>query len=238
MSTENGTPPGGLDRREAEGPVVADMHEPIYREMAEPREGYEPPPAWLIFFCLLVMGYGGWYLGMYSGALRADVYDEHPGAAVRVVRPAQQAPPDPMVLGRRIFNNCMACHQKDGRGLPGTYPPLDGSEIVNGRADVMAAIVLHGLEGPVTVHGETFNEVMPSWKHFTDQQLAAVMTYVRSSWSNRAAPVPPELVAAVREAAADRSGAPRAADLEALAAAPPVTAAKAEKSAKSDVVSR
>jgi len=218
-----------LRTREAEGPVVGDLHEPIYREMAEPREGYEPPPAWLIFLCLFIMGYGGWYLGMYSGAFKANVYDEHPGASAGVVKPVEQAPEDPMVLGKRIFNNCMSCHQANGKGLTGNYPPLDGSEYVNGRPDVAAAIVLHGLEGPVTVHGETFNQVMPSWKHFSDEQIASVLTYVRASWSNRAGPVAPEVVAAVRKATGGRQGSLRAADLEELAAAQPAQVARPPK---------
>ena len=55
-----------------DGTPVLDLHEPIYREMAEPRDGYEPMPTWLVFLCLAVMGFGGWYLGMFSGGFRAE----------------------------------------------------------------------------------------------------------------------------------------------------------------------
>lgn len=211
-----------LERREAEGPVVVDLHEPIYREMAEPRDGYEPAPSWLVFLCLFIMGFGGWYLGMYSGAFSPKVYNENPAAGVRSAPPAAPRKIDPKVLGRRVFNNCMSCHQQDGQGVPDNYPPLAGSEWANGRADVAAAIVLHGLEGPIEVEGRHFNQVMPSWKHLTDEQLAAVLTYVRGSWGNSGGPVKPALVAAVRKATGEISRSLRAEDLMRFKAGPPL----------------
>jgi mono/diheme cytochrome c family protein len=215
MSTPNGPGDGGLTRRESDATEVVDLHEPIYREMAEPKDGYEPPPTWLLFFCLALMGFGGWYLGTYSAGFDPTVYSESSSA-----RPAATAatptPVDPMVLGKRVFNNCMACHQADGRGVPGNYPPLDGSGWAQGRPDVLAALVLHGLEGPITVEGQTFNQVMPKWSHLSDEQLAAVLTYVRGSWSNSAPPVTPELVAAMRDRTADRTGSWTVAELTSL----------------------
>ncbi len=215
MSTPNGPGDGGLTRRESDATEVVDLHEPIYREMAEPKDGYEPPPTWLLFFCLALMGFGGWYLGTYSAGFDPSVYNESSSA-----RPAAAAatptPVNPMVLGKRVFNNCMACHQADGRGVPGNYPPLDGSGWAQGRPDVLAALVLHGLEGPITVEGQTFNQVMPKWSHLSDEQLAAVLTYVRGSWSNSAPPVTPELVAAMRDRTADRTGSWTVAELTSL----------------------
>ena len=187
------------------GEPVVDLHEPIYRELAEPRDGFEPPPTWLLFLCLLVMGFGGWYLGMYSGAFRPDVYDEAAGARAAVAEAAPAPALDPMVLGQRIYNNCTACHQRDGRGVAGNYPPLDGSEWVLERPVELAALVLHGLEGQIQVRGETYNQVMPKWSHLTDVQIAAVLTFVRSSWSNDADPISPDFVAAVRDQSSDRS---------------------------------
>jgi mono/diheme cytochrome c family protein len=206
----------GFERREDETGAVVDIHEPIYREKAEPRDGYEPVPLWLMFAALALMGVMGWYLGMYSGGFRADVYDENAllkGGLKLAEEPAAK-PVDPMVLGKRVFNNCMACHQADGRGVAGNYPPLDGSRFVSGRPDVLAALLLHGLQGQVTVEGETFNGVMPSWSHLDDDQIAAVMTYVRSSWSNQAPAVAPEVVAAVRSYTEDRREAFRVTELD------------------------
>ncbi len=197
-------PPGYDPLRE--DPDVIPLHEPIWREMQEPRDGHEPAPAWLIFFFMAVLGWCGWYLGTYDGHFRANVYieDVGRGAAPAAAGAAVEAV-DPMVLGKRIYNNCMACHQKDGQGVAGTYPPLAGSEILLGPPAVPAAIVLHGLEGPITVEGVQYNNAMPAWGHFSDDQIAAVLTFARSSFGNQGEPVAGTLVTAVREATASRT---------------------------------
>jgi mono/diheme cytochrome c family protein len=225
-----------LERHEDETGAVVDIHEPIYREKAEPRDGYEPVPLWLMFAALTLMGVMGWYLGMYSGGFRPDVYDEQ-ALLKGGLAPAEERAPepvDPMVLGKRVYNNCQACHQADGLGVAGNYPPLDGSSWVTGRPDVLAALLLHGLEGQITVEGEVYNGVMPPWSHLSDDQIASVMTYIRSSWSNRAPAVAPELVAAVRSHTEGRRDAFQVASLDAFAAefTPPETAATAEAEAE------
>jgi mono/diheme cytochrome c family protein len=220
MSSDDLRPEGDdLDRHEGESGAVVDIHEPIYREQAEPRDGYEPVPLWLMFAALTLMGFGGWYLGMYSGGFRADVYDEQALLKGGLAPVAEQAaePVDPMVLGKRVYNNCMACHQADGQGVAGNYPPLDGSHWATGRPEVFAALLLHGLEGEIEVNGEIYNGIMPPWDHLGDEQLASVMTYVRGSWTNAADPVSPALVTAVRAATEDRRNAMKVADLEAFA---------------------
>jgi len=193
-----------LQRADSDVTPVVDLHEPIYREMAEPEDGYEPPPTWLLFLCLALMGFGGWYLGTYSGGFDPAVYDERARGAGAAVVEDVAAAVDPMVLGARVYNNCMACHQREGGGVAGNYPPLAGSEWVQGRADVLVALVLHGLEGPITVRGQSYNQVMPAWAHLTDDQVAAVLTFVRASFGNSAPAVAPELVAAVRDGVAGR----------------------------------
>lgn len=198
-----------------DGTPVIDLHEPIYREMAEPRDGYEPMPTWLVFLCLAIMGFGGWYLGMYSGGFRPDAYDEtgwRSSGAATAATAAESI--DPMVLGKRVYNNCMACHQRDGQGVPGNYPPLANSEWIAGPEATLAALLLHGLEGSVSVRGESYNQVMPAWGHLSNEQIAAVLTFVRGSFGNSAGPVVPELVAAVREQTSDRSRPWKADELE------------------------
>jgi mono/diheme cytochrome c family protein len=221
-----------LERHEEETGAVVDIHEPIYREQAEPKDGYEPVPLWLMFAALTLMGVMGWYLGMYSGGFRPDVFDEQALLKGGLAPAADQAPEvvDPMVLGKRVYNNCQACHQADGRGVAGNYPPLDGSSWVTGRADVLAALLLHGLEGEITVEGEAYNGIMPPWSHLSDEQLAAVMTFVRNSWSNQASPVVADLVTAVRSRTDGRRGAFQVASLDAFAAefSAPDTSATAE----------
>jgi mono/diheme cytochrome c family protein len=224
------TPPSDPTRMEPEPPEpqgVGPMHEPIAREMAEPRDGYEPMPLWLIFFCLALMGWGGWYLGNYSGGWDAQVYDERPAARAPGEAAPAAAAVDPMVLGSRVYNNCRACHQADGSGVPATYPPLAGAERVLARPDTLARIVLHGLEGPVVVRGNPYNNAMPPWRHLTDEQLAAVLTYVRASFGNDAPPVDPELVAAIRRETEGRRRPFTDAELNEVEASLPAPAASA-----------
>ena len=119
-----------------------------------------------------------------------------------------------MRLGQSVFSACAVCHQFEGQGIAGIFPPLDGSPLVNGRADNLARIVLHGLHGLVEVNGRMFDAQMPAWPQFDNRSLAAVLTYVRGSWSNNSPPVSEEFVAAVREATRGRKAAWTRAELE------------------------
>jgi mono/diheme cytochrome c family protein len=112
---------------------------------------------------------------------------------------------------------CAACHQATGAGVEGAFPPLDGSEWVTGRPDLPIAIVLHGLQGEITVKGKKYNSAMMPWASaLTDADIAAVLTYTRSSWSNRAAPVTAAQVRAVRRRYATRTTQWTAAELRAI----------------------
>jgi mono/diheme cytochrome c family protein len=163
------------------------------------------------------MGFGGWYLGMYSGGFDASVYEPRARASATTAQ-ADAAPRevDLQAMGKRVYNTCMSCHQQDGLGVEGNYPPLDGSRWVTGSPEPLAALVLHGLEGPITVEGVTYDNVMPAWDHLSDQQIAAVLTYIRSSWSNQAEAVSPELVSTVRKQTSDRRSSFTVSELEEL----------------------
>jgi mono/diheme cytochrome c family protein len=103
---------------------------------------------------------------------------------------------------------CIACHQADGQGLPGLAPSLARSEWVQGPAARTARIVLHGLQGPVTVAGAPFTApvVMPPQKDVLDDAtIAEVLTYVRNEWGNQAPPVQAGEVKAAREQEAGRT---------------------------------
>lgn len=96
--------------------------------------------------------------------------------------------------------NCSACHQITGQGIPGAFPPLDGSAYVTGdNVERMASIMLYGLMGPITVNGVQYNSVMaPLGAALNDEELAAVASYIRSGWSNKAGPVDAAVFAAAR----------------------------------------
>lgn len=147
----------------------------------------------------------GVYLDRHAGNFSALAYNED--AALTVGGAAAAAKPiDPVVLGKKQYASaCITCHQPNGLGTPGTYPPLAGSEWVNGSEERLIRIVLHGLNGDVKVGDKVFNGAMPSFGkvpgsgyNWRDDQIAAVLTYVRQEWGNKAAPITPEKVAAIR----------------------------------------
>lgn len=124
-----------------------------------------------------------------------------PAAGPPAAAPAAAAVPD----GAAIFaQTCQMCHQANGQGIPGSFPPQAGSPFVNGDKTRLIRIVLNGLQGPVTVDGKHYNNVMPPWKMRTDAELAAVITYVRSHFGNNSSAVTPEEVARERAATASR----------------------------------
>jgi len=147
-------------------------------------------------------------------------------AAVLADGPAQPAPvaddaPDDLppdaralfVLGREIYlreGHCATCHQKDGRGMAGAYPPLNARAWLEDD-ERLSKIVLHGLHGALRVRGETYgagpsSPPMPGFAALLDdREVAAVLTYVRRSFGNRLPPVAPAAVAKVRAAHAGRT---------------------------------
>jgi mono/diheme cytochrome c family protein len=83
--------------------------------------------------------------------------------------------------------NCSSCHQTNGEGVPGAFPPLAGNPIVTGNPAAVVAIVKDGLDGRIVVNGQAYSGIMPRWKGLiSDEQIAAVATYIRTSWRNHA----------------------------------------------------
>ena len=112
------------------------------------------------------------------------------------------------ILGKTIYEStCAGCHQTNGEGLVPIAPPLNKSEWVTGPVDRLVLISLYGLRGPVTVRGKVYKEpevqpVMPGLKDnpdFTDENMAAVLTYIRNAWDNQAEGVDAAKVKSLRE---------------------------------------
>jgi len=117
-----------------------------------------------------------------------------------VVTPLTVAQAASFERGKTIFNGlCAACHQPHGYGLDGLAPPLVDSEWVLGKPDVVARIIMNGLGGPVKVGGRTWDLSMPPMAQLNDEDLAAVVTYVRREWEHTAAPVDAKLVKTLRD---------------------------------------
>ncbi len=103
--------------------------------------------------------------------------------------------------GKAVFQGtCSTCHQAEGQGLASIFPPLAKSDYLMADKERSIHTVLAGLSGPVTVNGQTYSNVMPSWAHLTDHEIANVLTYVRNSFGNQGEPVTDEEVAKARAA--------------------------------------
>ena len=211
MSNSTQPPDEGFAESERASEMnVAKVHGSILREQAEPRDGYEPVPLWLItvFFC--IMFWAGLYLALMSGGFRSDVYNPNLVAWQGGGAAADAGPPDPMVVGKRVFTqNCVVCHQTTGLGVAGQFPPLVASEWVVGGDwngdNHLVKILLAGLQGPIQVKGSTYNNAMPPWKQLKDEQIAAVLTYIRAEWGNAAPPITADFVKKVRDETASRT---------------------------------
>lgn len=186
---------------------VQEVHAAIQREKREPRVGLEPLSIWLIAVYGMAIFTGGAYLGRYSGDFSGDGLDPMGGPpptkkGLGAQGQQQQAELSPHDRGKKIFAaNCQTCHQANGLGVPGQYPPLAGSEFTTGGSKRPGMIILKGLQGPVKVKGQQYGSaVMQPWdKTLTDQKIADVMTYERSEWGNNASPVTAEQIAALRK---------------------------------------
>jgi len=102
--------------------------------------------------------------------------------------------------GAKIFaTNCSSCHQANGKGQPGVFPPLAGNAVVTGTPTTVIHIVKDGLSGKIQVAGSTYNGQMPPWKGtLSDSDIASVVTYIRSSWGNHASAVTASQVTATK----------------------------------------
>jgi mono/diheme cytochrome c family protein len=85
--------------------------------------------------------------------------------------------------------SCASCHQADGTGLPGIFPPLAGhvSELysADGGPQYLASVVLFGLQGPLTIKGQTYDGVMPGWFQLGDEEVAVVLDYAMTAWDDQ-----------------------------------------------------
>ena len=148
-----------------------------------------------------------------GGAVQSASAGSPPAAA-----PAPAAAQTPQ--GQQVYQRCAMCHGPAGAGVPGSFPPLAGSELATAaNPAVPIRVVLKGLSGAVTVKGQKFNGAMPAYgtmQPLSDAEIAAVLTYVRSSWGNRASAVTAEDVAKQRAATASRTTPWTAADLRPL----------------------
>jgi len=125
-------------------------------------------------------------------------------------------PADQLARGEVVYaRTCAACHQSNGTGVDGAFPPLDGNARVGGNPDPLVKIVLHGLTGLIEVPGKLqVNSLMPPVIGLSDVEIADVLTFVRHAWSNDAAPLKAAEVLKIRATTKDRQAPWTAAELK------------------------
>lgn len=190
---------------------IQDVHATLLREKEEPSEGYPRMPLFVVFLFSGLILFCSIYMAEYSGRFDPMVYDE---TLAPDTEPEEPEEVDILVVGERAYRQqCLACHQADGEGVAGAFPPLNDTDWVTGSKERLIRVVLHGMQGPVEVRGNTYDGVMPPFNQMDDERMAAVLSYIRQEWDNDASEVTQEEVAEIRSEVGSR-GAWTAEELE------------------------
>lgn len=194
---------------------IQKVHAILLRENAEPSEGFTPMPLFLLGIISALIFVCSVYVVHYRGDFDPLVYDERFDAAAAKANasaPKELTPEQILASGKRLYQTCAACHQATGLGVAGVYPPLAGSEWVTGKEDQLIRVLLHGLNGPIQVKGNTYNGAMPAFGKVTgggynwsDEKIAHVLSYIRHEWGNDASFITKDQVSVVLAAEKARS---------------------------------
>lgn len=146
----------------------------------------------LVLFALF-LGFGITYLALRTDKVTMEVGDSR---TLVLAKDQPKTTENSFDKGKQIYSTtCQACHQASGAGIPGAFPPLALSPWVSGPAKRFVAIVLHGIQGEISVLDNQFQGVMPPFKaQLSAEDIAAVTSFVRQSFGNKAEPISPDLV--------------------------------------------
>lgn len=178
-------------------------HDPRQRENPDPHEKNYPVPRTLLAMVSAVVIWAVYYIF-------TTQRDDDPALGDRRTLATLEAKPKGAAGtadGAQLYGaQCAACHQASGAGLPGVFPPLAGSEWVVGADKTAANILLHGITGKLTVKGTAYNGAMPAFKDkLDDNEIAAVLSHIRSNFGNAAGKVSADLVKLERAAGKERT---------------------------------
>lgn len=188
----------------------------------EPQADASMMPFWFFIALMLLAYWGMIHLDRYGGGFNAQVYAPYQSFRQLAALQPKSGPELLVAKGESLYALvCLACHQASGMGSPGQYPPLAGSEWVTGSPNRLIRVPLHGLTGPIQVKGQAWTGLnMPAFGMSPplddDENLAAVLSYIRHAWGNNAPPITPEQVRAVRAETAGRTAPWTEAELNAL----------------------
>ena len=174
------------------------------RENEDPNESNRPLPWFLVMSLGAMAMWGAFYIYSTPSGENSAYGDQR---TVADLRPAVVAAGGaPAVDGKQLYGaKCAACHQGSGLGVAGVFPPLSGAEWVLGDEKILTNILLHGVNGEMVVKGNTYKGAMPAWKSLSDDELAAVLSYIRSDWGNAAPPIKAETIKSQRELTKSRT---------------------------------
>ena len=168
------------------------------RENEDPNESNRPLPWFLVMSLGAMARWGAFYIYSTPSGENSAYGDQRTVADLRP--PVVLAGAAPTVDGKQLYGaKCAACHQGSGLGVAGVFPPIAASEWVLGDEKILTNILLHGVNGEMIVKGNKYNGAMPAWKSLSDDELAAVLTYIRSDWGNAAPPIKAETIKSQRE---------------------------------------
>jgi len=186
-------------------------------EAAEPKAGRTAVPVWLLVLTLVLIYWGMVYFDHNGGWFHQQVYSPYHSLA-EVQRLQLSSAGGNLERGRAVFeNSCALCHNTDGMGKPAQAPPLAGSEFATGSPTRMIHIPLLGLSGSLQVKGQEWNLSMPAMgAALSDEDLAAALSYIRQSFGNKASPITPQQVKAVRAQVGSRTQPLNAAELNSM----------------------
>lgn len=180
----------------------SDSKKSVRKDEFEPKASQTAAPVFIFVVLSLLLYWGALHIDQYGGGFERQVY-----APFTSTNQLPRIGPD-TGKGKAIYAaSCSPCHQANGNGLAGQFPPLAGSEWVTAESAArIIRIVLDGAAGPMEVKGAQYNNVMVPWRdNLSDEDIAAVVTYIRGEWGNKAPAVKPEEVKAIREETAGRS---------------------------------
>ena len=171
----------------------------------EPTATTATVPMWIVVLLLTLLFLGGVYFDHHSGWFNAKVYGPYASAEQLDLYQPKSGAAAAAAQGKKVYETvCGICHGNDGMGKPNQAPPLAGSEWVNTQGfHRLAQIPLTGLNGNLQVEGKDWNlNMAPMGAALSDADLAAVLTYIRASWGNKAGAVSADDVKAIRASAA------------------------------------
>ncbi len=168
---------------------------------AEPKASSATVPMWIFALTLLLMFLGFVYFDHHSGWFDAQVYPPYDSVAQLEAYQPKSGAAAMAARGKQVYDQiCAACHGADGLGKAGQAPPLAGSEWVIAKGDQrLAHVPLMGVNGDIKVEGQDWNMAMAAMgAGLSDSDLASVLTYIRTSWGNKAAAVTADDIHGVR----------------------------------------